>query len=595
MVRQSSGSMPASYAATRARSTSPCRGSGSASAVTMTSWSALATTTRSTGSSSSAVRRSTVTRSSTSDDPGEATRRRRRCRRPAAPGRRRRRPCGPALRDFIAVTSRPALAEVAGVATAVDGDHDGRDGVVVAGPVLGARAGVAARALVALRVVLVVAPARHHEETRPDVGEAGERLRGGGDVLDEHPVDGGADDSPRRAPSGGRRRCGTSRRAAARARSESPSSCSVTSAPRPRELGGEGGEPVGLVAADVRDAAQSRRCLRERAERGDRGRELADVVQVGVDAQDRVGAVHGEAVRRRETPRRPSARAGRAARRRPGWSRAASPGTRTRPPLVMASITKGAALDRSGSMVTSTARTVPGATVQRVVARLDLDAVLAQARRRSSRCGGARAREGPRGERRCPRRTPRRRAAAPRRTGSTRRRRSRRTHPGRDRCRTTVKGSVPRPPSSTSTPRPRRASMTPDIGRVRACGSPSKVTGAVREGRHRRDEAHHRAGETAVDDTAAQGARASPSSAVRRCRRGSRAWSGPRPSARCRASAGRVVRRRDRRPGAASTRARLVSDFEPGQLDPRVDRTARRRRGPQVEAMLRACLHAPRH
>ncbi len=63
--------MPASYAATRARSTSPWRGSGSARAVTMTSWSALATTTRSTGSSSSAVRRNTVDALVDGDDPGQ--------------------------------------------------------------------------------------------------------------------------------------------------------------------------------------------------------------------------------------------------------------------------------------------------------------------------------------------------------------------------------------------------------------------------------------------------------------------------------------------------------------------------------------------
>ena len=68
LVRQSSGWMPASYPATRMRSIIPVRGGGSASAVTMTSWSALATIGRSYGSSSSAVRRSTVSRSSTCDD-----------------------------------------------------------------------------------------------------------------------------------------------------------------------------------------------------------------------------------------------------------------------------------------------------------------------------------------------------------------------------------------------------------------------------------------------------------------------------------------------------------------------------------------------
>ena len=58
------GSRPPSYAATRQRSIRRGRGSGSARAVTMASWSALATTTRSYGSSSSAVRRRTEVRSS---------------------------------------------------------------------------------------------------------------------------------------------------------------------------------------------------------------------------------------------------------------------------------------------------------------------------------------------------------------------------------------------------------------------------------------------------------------------------------------------------------------------------------------------------
>ena len=66
LVRQSSGAMPASKPATRIRSIIPVRGGGSASAVTITSWSALATIGRSYGSSSSAVRRSTVSRSATS-------------------------------------------------------------------------------------------------------------------------------------------------------------------------------------------------------------------------------------------------------------------------------------------------------------------------------------------------------------------------------------------------------------------------------------------------------------------------------------------------------------------------------------------------
>jgi 3-phosphoshikimate 1-carboxyvinyltransferase len=58
------------------------------------------------------------------------------------------------------------------------------------------------------------------------------------------------------------------------------------------ELGGQRGEPVGLVAPDVRHAAQVARPGGERAERRDRGGELAVVVQlegIDVDLHD-----HGE-------------------------------------------------------------------------------------------------------------------------------------------------------------------------------------------------------------------------------------------------------------------------------------------------------------
>ena len=77
LVRHTSGSMPASNAATRHRSISPARGGGSASAATITSWSALATMMRSMGSSSSAVRRRTVRRGVHLDDAGQRCPRRR--------------------------------------------------------------------------------------------------------------------------------------------------------------------------------------------------------------------------------------------------------------------------------------------------------------------------------------------------------------------------------------------------------------------------------------------------------------------------------------------------------------------------------------
>ena len=63
LVRHRIGARPPAYAAISARSTNPVRGGGSASATTMSSWSAFATTTRSVGSVSSAVRRNTVRRS----------------------------------------------------------------------------------------------------------------------------------------------------------------------------------------------------------------------------------------------------------------------------------------------------------------------------------------------------------------------------------------------------------------------------------------------------------------------------------------------------------------------------------------------------
>ena len=53
------------------------------------------------------------------------------------------------------------------------------------------------------------------------------------------------------------------------------------------ELGGERGEPVGLVAADVRHPADPGRARGQRGEGGDGRGELAGVVQVDVDAGQR--------------------------------------------------------------------------------------------------------------------------------------------------------------------------------------------------------------------------------------------------------------------------------------------------------------------
>ena len=49
------------------------------------------------------------------------------------------------------------------------------------------------------------------------------------------------------------------------------------------DLAGEGGEAVGLVAAQVRDAVQVGRALGQRGDGRDDGGQLADVVQVDAD------------------------------------------------------------------------------------------------------------------------------------------------------------------------------------------------------------------------------------------------------------------------------------------------------------------------
>ena len=51
------------------------------------------------------------------------------------------------------------------------------------------------------------------------------------------------------------------------------------------DLGGQRGEPVGLVAAQVPDAAQAAGGAARAAHGGDDGGQLADVAQVDVDAR----------------------------------------------------------------------------------------------------------------------------------------------------------------------------------------------------------------------------------------------------------------------------------------------------------------------
>ena len=109
--RRRSALVSTAAAPSRRRTPRPGTGRSAAAAargrrarVTMTSWSALATMTRSTGSVSSAVRRSTVARGVDPHDPGQRVRRRRRCRRPAPTRSPTTTPLRPSSRAFIAVT-----------------------------------------------------------------------------------------------------------------------------------------------------------------------------------------------------------------------------------------------------------------------------------------------------------------------------------------------------------------------------------------------------------------------------------------------------------------------------------------------------------
>ena len=118
------------------------RGGGSASAQTMTIWSALATMTRSTGSVSSAERRSAVVRGRHPDDPGERAGRAR-----GVPGQR-----DPVADDHAAAAQFPgrhrgdhAVADQHAVPAPVDRGDEALDRVLVRGPAPGARAGAPPR------------------------------------------------------------------------------------------------------------------------------------------------------------------------------------------------------------------------------------------------------------------------------------------------------------------------------------------------------------------------------------------------------------------------------------------------------------------
>ena len=249
----------------------PVRGGGSASALTMTSWSALATTTRSSRPSGGGV---VVV--------GGAAQHRRALGDPDDPGQRAGRAGG------VADQGDP-VADHDGLAAQLAGAHRGDLGWIVRpharsctgrgrrrsrsrrrrrrawagcgcgdatdGPVAGpGRRPRRTPASCPAAPQLLVDPLC--TRSCPESGKLGQGLRGTRYVVELRRPGPPGRSPPRRAPSGGRRRSRKSGPRSGPGVISRPSGCSVTRGAERGELGGQRGQPVGLVGADVPDAAQ---------------------------------------------------------------------------------------------------------------------------------------------------------------------------------------------------------------------------------------------------------------------------------------------------------------------------------------------------
>ena len=187
---------------------------------------------------------------------------------------------------------------------------------------------------------------------------------------------------------------------------------------------------------------------------------------------------------------------------RPGWALLrGQPGRVTAPPVTSAAAKNGAAPERSGSMSQPRPASRPGSTAQ-------TSGVAVVDRRRRPRAASARSSAGaarsapaaPRGARTMPRSKSGAASSSPEtswleadasmvdlaaaRPGRRRARSAAARRSARRRCRRRARAA------------PRAAGAS---GRLRACGSPSKVTAPSASAGDRRQEAHHRAGQADVD------------------------------------------------------------------------------------------------
>ena len=127
----------------------------------------------------------------------------------------------------------------------------------------------------------------------PHVGELREGLRRGLDAGHLDSLDSQAEDRPE-----GRHpmvRVGFQARSAEGARlDDEVVALDPRVTPGAGELGGDGGQPVGLVGAQLTDVPQPRGAVGEGGDGGDGGHELADVVHVRVQRRDAVRPLQPE-------------------------------------------------------------------------------------------------------------------------------------------------------------------------------------------------------------------------------------------------------------------------------------------------------------